>query len=209
MMLTSSDSLNLADLCVQLQVTPPWVGKALQQLNFERKGRGRERLFSRDEVSILRNVKMLRLCGVSWEELKEIRKREQKTKRELDQYYAQSVKDTVASLPTGDVIEMQVGFVLAEPYRFRVSNNVLKSGKEAPTREEVLDWVRRITDKSTLQDVKREMLKKIEEFQRDLANIRRSASKFYKPASERDDEIIKEERRMRLERTIRDSKAGS
>ncbi len=184
MQLLLLNRIDVATLCLILQVTPPWIGKALQQLTLERKGRGRERYFSQDEISILRNVKLLRLCGVSWNALKETRRLEQQTSQEIDACYVKRIADIIAGFPPKDVIEMQFGFVLTEPYRFRFASDASQKEWMLP-REHFLDLMRNIADKHSLKDVKEMMLGKIQGFQKELSEIGKSASKFYEPTTRR------------------------
>jgi DNA-binding transcriptional MerR regulator len=70
------DKITLKQICEQLSVTASWVGKVITKLKLKKKGRGSRRIFTEDEFNRIRNVKILRLCGISWSKIEMLRKEE-------------------------------------------------------------------------------------------------------------------------------------
>ncbi len=164
----TADRLTLAELCVLLDVTPPWVGKTLQFLNLERQGRGRERLFASDEISILRHTKMLRLCGVLWEEIQEVRKQEQKVRKEIESLYPENAFGNKGAVLT------RIRFALNEPSRCFIPESSLQKG---------LEQIKVIMDRYDLKRLKERMQSKMRKFQEELSRTTSTAEKFYEPSS--------------------------
>jgi hypothetical protein len=78
------NEMSLVELCSKLNVTPSWVNKTITELNLQREGRGRTRLFTRDEYYIFRNIKILLICGVSWSYIKELRDKEREIRNRFE-----------------------------------------------------------------------------------------------------------------------------
>jgi hypothetical protein len=66
--------ITLKQICERLNVTEPWVDKAITKLKFHRKGRGSKRIFTMLEYEKIRNVKVLRICGISWRKIERLQR---------------------------------------------------------------------------------------------------------------------------------------
>lgn len=126
----------IVDLCYLLGVTPAWIGKTMRELNMPMQGRGRKRVFSEGEFQIFKNIKLLRLCEISWSEIKEARRRDEKAARHITSYINKLWKDHESPL-NGDsaVYEAEIEFTLSEPLHVKLADFIMpgKSHSESVT----------------------------------------------------------------------------
>lgn len=79
--------ITLKQICWRLNVTAPWVGKVITKLNLHKVGRGKRRIFSKDEYVRIRNIKIMRECGISWAIIERLRKKEDLAKSRIEKSY--------------------------------------------------------------------------------------------------------------------------
>ena len=60
----------ISELCNRLSTTNSWASKAMREIGLPVSGKGFERRFSEKECYILTCVRIMTICGVSWEEVK-------------------------------------------------------------------------------------------------------------------------------------------
>ena len=77
---------NLEYVAAQLGMSRAFATKSLRELDLERPGRGKEKIYSGQELKILGRIRVLRCCGVSWDELREIKSREEKAFKAIDKH---------------------------------------------------------------------------------------------------------------------------
>ncbi|HOW59352.1 MAG TPA: hypothetical protein PLO78_06490 [Candidatus Omnitrophota bacterium] len=171
--------LNLTEICHRLQVTAAWVGKALIKLKMERKGRGKQRLFTLEELRILNNVKLLRLCGISWSQLYEARRREERTRHEIQIYFKTITKDDF-SIDEEKGHQMVIPFALTESYSF-CSSSIFYEGGGSVKEKEILSKIKMIASKHELADVVQEMVSRGQSFEVQMRDLHKSAASLYKP----------------------------
>lgn len=68
--------ITLVDLCKLLDITPSWINKTIRELSLSKSGRGKIRLFSREEYYMFRNIKIMLICNTSWSFIKKLRQKE-------------------------------------------------------------------------------------------------------------------------------------
>ena len=80
------EELTLHQVCQELNETSGWVSKSLTLLKLSKYGRGKERLFTKDEVYLLKSAKMLRTLDYNWGWIVELKKREESVRDELKEW---------------------------------------------------------------------------------------------------------------------------
>jgi hypothetical protein len=111
---------------------------------------------------------MLRLCGVLWEEIQEVRKQEQKARKEIESLYPENASGNKGAVLT------RIGFALNEPSRCLIPESSLQKG---------LKQTKAIMDRYDLKRLKERMLSKMQKFQEELSRTTGTAEKFYEPLS--------------------------
>ena len=122
-----------------------------------RLGRGRTKVFSEDEVNILKNVMTMQKLGLTWNEIKAIRTHEKATADELRKFYKSVDSCGHFAIPEDKIPRHHcVEFSLTEPFRF-VSNPRF-SGIQLKVKEEtILAKVEDIIKKHKLDEVEEEL----------------------------------------------------
>ncbi len=168
--------MTLMELCRQLSVTAAWVGKALRDLRMPRMGRGKERAFSSAEFTIFKNVLMLRTCGLTWNEIKEVRQREKAAALEINAYNPDAEK-LEEDEPTRWCC---VSFYLEEPCRCAVNDCFVKGGKFVVKEEDNLRKIRAIIKKHKLDEIEQELSERNLATQAELKKFAQATRAVYK-----------------------------
>lgn len=168
--------MTLMELCRQLSVTAAWVGKALRDLRMPGMGRGKERSFSSAEFVIFKNVLMLRTCGLTWNEIKEIRRREKDASLEINAYNPDAEKFDEDE-PTH---WRQVSFYLEEPCRCAVNACFVKGGKSTVMEKDNLRKIAAIIKKHKLDEIEEELQERNLTTQAELRKFAQATRAVYK-----------------------------
>lgn len=75
--------ITLIELCRLLNITPSWVNKTIGELSLSKSGRGKIRVFSREEYYVFRNIKIMLICNISWSFIKKLRQKEKHLKDKI------------------------------------------------------------------------------------------------------------------------------
>ncbi len=173
--------LTLADVCNQLQVTPGWVTKALGEFKMSRQGRGRARSFTQDELRIIRNLQLLRTCGLSWSQIREVQLLESKALSEIDAYL-KAVRKASAKTE-GPLTARHIQFLLIPAFSFESATFHFEGGKPSLSEDAMLQSIRAIVEKHKLPLVHEEMLRGLQVSELDLERRRKELIQAKEDAS--------------------------
>jgi|GEM_PF-3153274 len=160
--------LTLIELCQKLSVTPSWIGKTIRELGMPQHGRGKTRIYSRNEYYILRNIRIMRMCNISWSYIKEVRTAEGKARKKIIQtaeMVKEKIKNGTARTKQGE-FEFEIPFMLQPDVEIKFQLYEALNDKKEWIENDITQEAEQIINEQGLRyhlERIKEELKKIEE----------------------------------------------
>ena len=165
------------ELCHRLNVTPSWVGKVKRELCLAQKGKGKLRLFTREEFWLFRNVKIMRICNISWSIIKEVHEKEQKIRKDISQYVKKL--ENLAKKGNANLVKGKAffEFILEKPIEipFNIYANYQNSKGKTTIHQELSLYL----EESGLNWLKQELDAEVEKTKKELEHFTQML--FYRP----------------------------
>jgi hypothetical protein len=167
----------LVEICQRLNVTPSCISKVKKELGLHQKGKGKLRLFTREEFWLFRNVKIMRTCNISWSIIKEIYEKEQKIRKDIALYVKKLKKinkNKKASLVKGKAF---LEFILEKP--LEIPFNIYANYQKQKGTTTIYNELSLYLEESGLTWVKQEVDMEVEKTKKELEQFTKMM--FYKP----------------------------
>lgn len=170
--------ITLVELCGLLNITPSWVNKTIRELSLSKSGRGKMRVFSREEYYVFRNIKIMLIGNISWGLIKKLRQKEKHLKDKISDIIKKLEEEEkqgkVSLHRLSDQDYSRVKFLLAEdliiPYS--VIDSIYNDSREPFSIRNLIDSA--TATEEDLFSIKQKLMEEIKKIKIDLEDLLKS-----------------------------------